>query len=52
MENMCRGETLPNELKSADENRLEVAPSVSHWVMGASSLSLRGWEPIKKLLIP
>lgn len=25
-EKKCREETLPNELKSADENRLEVAP--------------------------
>lgn len=52
MDNVHREETLPNELKSADEDRLEVAPYVSHWVMAASSLSLRGWEPIKKLLIP
>lgn len=51
-DNVNREETLPNELKSADEDRLEVAPHVSHWVMAASSLSLRGWEPIKKLLIP
>ena len=51
-ENVSREETLPDELKSADENGLEIAPFVSHWVMAASSLSLRGWEPIKKLLIP
>lgn len=44
-ENVHREETLSNELKSADENRLEVVPYVSHWVMAASSLSLRGWEP-------
>lgn len=52
MENSSGEETLPNELKSADENGLEIAPFVSHWVMAAFSLSLRGWEPIKKLLIP
>lgn len=45
MENAHREETLPNELKNADENRLEVAPYVSRGVMAASSLSLRGWEP-------
>lgn len=52
MENVSREETLPNELKSADENRLEIAPFISHWIIAASSLSLHGWEPIKKLLIP
>lgn len=52
MENVHGEETFPNEPKSADENRLEVAPYVSRWVMAASSLGLRGWEPTKKLLIP
>lgn len=52
MENVSREETLPNELKSADENGLEIAPFVSHRVMTASSPSLHGWEPIKKLLSP
>lgn len=52
MENVHREETLPNELRSADEDRLEVAPCVSHSIMAASSLSLCGREPIKKLLIP
>lgn len=32
MENVHREETLHNELKSADENRLEVVPYVSHWL--------------------
>lgn len=49
---IMENETLPNELKSADEHGLETAPFISHWVIAASSPSLRGWEPIKKLLIP
>lgn len=51
MENVSTEETLPNELQSAAENGLEIAPYVSHWVTAASFLSLCGWELIKKLLI-
>lgn len=51
MENVSRKETLPSELNYADENGLEIASFVSRWATAAPSVSLCGWEPIKKLLI-
>ena len=51
VENISGEETLPNELKCVDENGSEIAPLISHQVMAASSLSLHGWEPRRKLLI-
>lgn len=51
VENINREETLPNELKCVDENGSEIALLIFHQVMAASSFSLHGWEPRRKLLI-